>query len=149
MEFSSKNYIFVERFVSKFVCFKYVCKKILKFTPLWQRLKRWVKLLQMNGWSFVEGRYYFESIFPHLLTSFFDWFSLNSQRRFSSGQPTFVLAVRSMRLELLFGKPGNIGLERHQTLICGQFFACLVLSSLLPCGISLKVSRFLTQKCLK
>ena len=49
MEFSSKNYIFVERFVSKFVCFKYVCKKILKFTPLWQRLKRWVKLLQMNG----------------------------------------------------------------------------------------------------
>ena len=47
MEISPKNYIFVEPFVSKFVCFKYVCKKILKFTPLWQRLKRWVKLLQI------------------------------------------------------------------------------------------------------
>ena len=51
------------------------------------------------------------SIFPELLTSLFDRFSLNSQRKFRPGQPTFVLVVRGMRLELFFSKPGNIGLE--------------------------------------
>ena len=101
----------------------------------------------MTGCSFVEGWYYFESRFPDLLTSPFNWFSLNSQRRFRSGQPTFVLVVRGMRLELFFNKPGNINLEWDQTLICGQFFVCLVLPSVLPGGNLMQILRFLTQIC--
>ena len=39
MEFSSKNCIFVERFVFKFVCFKYICKEILKFYTTLAKVK--------------------------------------------------------------------------------------------------------------
>ena len=91
----------------------------------------------MTGWSFVEGWYYFESRFSDLLTSPFDWFSLNSQRRFRSGQPTFVLVVRGMRLELL---------ETKLWFVVSFSFAWLLPSVLLG-GILMQILRFLTQIC--